>query len=274
MPKGVVSVLETLGWGVTAKDRALIAAYYGMLLSSKIFRPGERVGQGMHPEFWLGNVLVQTPAGRFECRGHSTDMDIVNPRYESVILETIEAKLRASTDSTPVFVDIGAHIGKYTVLAGRILKGRGHVVAIEPDPENFRLLRRNVDLNGLTNVDLLNVGCWSRDTVLLLHKGRGNLGQHSFIDDVGPDSVSVPVRTLDSILADLELPTVDLLKMDVQRAEAEVLKGAAITLQGSRSMTVIFEEMGNLDASESVRILEAQGFRIRRRDVFNYMAER
>src|SRR6267143_440685 len=274
MPKGVVSVLETVGWGVTAKDRALIAAYYGMLLSSKIFRPGERVGQGMHPEFWLGNVQVQTLAGRFECRGHSTDMDIVNPRYESAILETIEAKLRASIDPTPVFVDIGAHIGKYTVLAGRILKGRGRVVAIEPDPENFRLLRRNVELNELTNVDLLNVGCWSRDAVLPLHKGRGNLGQHSFIDDVGPDSVSVPVRTLDSILADLELPTVDLLKMDVQRAEAEVLKGAAITLDGSRTMTVIFEEMSSIDASESARILEAQGFTIRRRDVFNYMAER
>jgi FkbM family methyltransferase len=200
-------------------------------------------------------------------------MDIVNPRYEPALLETIEENLKTPRDPPPVFVDIGAHIGKYTVFAGRILEGRGHVVAIEPDPENFSLLRRNVDLNGLNNVDLVNVGCWSRDGVLSLHRGRGNLGEHSFIDDVGSESVSVPVRTLDSILSDLRLATVDLLKIDVQRAEGEVLKGATTSLSTSRAMTVIFEEVGDPDVAESVRILQAQGFRVRRLDASNFLAE-
>jgi FkbM family methyltransferase len=201
-------------------------------------------------------------------------MDIVNPLYEPALLEALKEILKTSRNSPPVFVDIGAHIGKYTVLAGRILKGRGHVVAIEPDPENFSLLRRNVDLNDLTNVDLVNVGCWSREGFLSLHRGRGNLGEHSFIDDVGSESVSVPVRTLDSILSDLGLTTVDVLKIDVQRAESEVLKGAPTTLGGGPTMTVIFEEVRDPDTAESVRILQAQGFRVRRLDASNYLAER
>jgi FkbM family methyltransferase len=202
-------------------------------------------------------------------------MNIVDPHYESALQARIQETLEWPRNHPPVFVDIGAHIGKYSVLAGRNLKGRGHVIAIEPDPENFGLLQRNVELNKLTNVHLLNVGCWSRDGVLSLHRARGNLGAHSFIDDVGLECVSVGVRTLDSILSDLNVTTVDLLKVDVQGAEAEVLKGATTTLRNSSAITVIFEnEVRDPYSAESVRILQSHGFRVTRLDTINYLAER
>jgi len=171
-------------------------------------------------------------------------------------------------------IDVGAHIGKYAVLGGRLLSGRGRVIAIEPDPENFRALENNVRLNGLTNLELRNVGCWSQNGVLSLHKGIGNLGEHSFVEVVGPASISVQVRTLDSIVSELGVDAVDVLKIDVQRAEAEVLKGASHVLGESSALSVILEEMGDPETAESLQILRDNGFKIRRLDVFNYLAER
>lgn len=59
-----------------------------------------------------------------------------------------------------VFIDVGAHIGRYTVLFASFFK---KVVAVEPDPYNFLILRKNVLLNGFGNVILFNVGCFSKD---------------------------------------------------------------------------------------------------------------
>jgi FkbM family methyltransferase len=266
---GIIRVIEAIGWGVTWKDRALIAAYYGMLMSQLPWL------RDSVPKFWLGDVRVQTPAGRFDCRGRSTDMNIVDPHYESALLARIQEILEWPRNHPPVFVDIGAHIGKYPVLAGRILRGCGRVIAIEPDPENFGLLQRNVELNKLNNVHLFNVGCWSRDGVLSLHRAKGNLGAHSFVDEVGAECVSVNVRTIDSILSDLNITTVDLLKVDVQGAEAEVLKGASTILGNSPAVAVIFEnEVRDPYTAESMRILQSHDFRITRLDTINYLAER
>lgn len=274
MASAIDRFAETVAWGVTRKDRALIAAYYGLLLSSKFLRPSEAVRQGMHPAFWLGDVRVSTPAGEFQCRGRTTDFDIVNPRFEGVLLRVIGDRLSVLSDHPPIFVDVGAHIGKHTIPAGRLLRDIGRVIAIEPDPDNFRALQANVQLNNLSNVDLRNLGAWSEGGELALHRGTGNLGEHSFIDEVGSESVSVPVRTLDSLLSDLGVAAVDVIKIDAQRAEAHVLKGASRMLAESSGVSVIFEETDPPETAESMRLLRSYDFKIKRLDAFNYIAER
>ncbi len=271
---GIRRAIETMRWGRRPRDRALIATYYGLLTSSKVFRRRQGIGVGMFPEFWLGDVAVETPIGRFACRGRTTDFDIINPNHEAELVRRIERRLTRAPNGEAVFVDVGAHVGKYTVLAARLLGSRGQVVAIEPDPSNFAALTMNVALNRLDNVRALNVGCWSSDGDKILHRQVGNLGGHSFVDRTDGEAVSVPVRTLDGLLAEAGKRHVDAMKLDVQRAESEVLLGARSTLQANRRITVFFEESGDPQTAASIRMLRTLGFVVERLDDVNYVAER
>ncbi len=271
---GIRRAIETMRWGRRPRDRALIATYYSLLASSKVFRGRQGIGVGMFPEFWLGDVSVETPIGRFACRGRTTDFDIINPNHEAELVRRIERRLTRAPSGEAVFVDVGAHVGKYTILAARLLGSRGRVVAIEPDPSNFAALTTNVSLNRLDNVHTFNVGCWSFDGEKILHRQVGNLGGHSFVDSTAGEAISVPVRTLDGLLAEAGAKHVDAMKLDVQRAESEVLLGARSALQANRRVTVFFEESGDPQAASSIRMLRALGFVVERLDEVNYVAER
>ena len=61
-----------------------------------------------------------------------------------------------------VFLDVGAHVGKYTVMVSKIVGSTGLVVAVEPHPENFRVLKRNIKLNNLKNVVAYNLAAWNK----------------------------------------------------------------------------------------------------------------
>jgi len=71
--------------------------------------------------------------------------------------ETIERFIRLIADAT-VFVDIGAHVGQYSLLAAAQLAGRGDVFAFEPTPKTAARLLHNIALSGLTNVQVFTVG--------------------------------------------------------------------------------------------------------------------
>jgi len=178
---GIRRATQSIQWGATLKDKILIATYYGLLVASRGL-PVSRNATGMHPELWLGNIVADTPTGSFACRRGTTDFEIINPNYEPAVIRFLAARFESVADERTVFVDVGAHVGKYTVLAGRTLRTSGTVVAIEPDPDNFAALTRNMGLNGLTNAVGLNVGCWSSDGLRVLHRQTGDLGGHSFVD--------------------------------------------------------------------------------------------
>ena len=84
----------------------------------------------------------------------------------------------------------------------------------------------------------------------------------------------MPVRTLDGLLVEQGLDRVDFIKLDVQRAETEVLRGARATLESNRDVSILFEETADPAGSASVRFLREFGFDIRRLDEFNFVADR
>jgi FkbM family methyltransferase len=125
-----------------------------------------------------------------------------------------------------VAVDCGAHVGTFTRFA--LDHGASKVIAIEPEPSNAECFRRNLDADiRAGRVVLVEKGAWSSPGKLKLAAGKRNSGTSTFVDpDQGAAEVEVDVDTLDSILGGLGITTVDYIKVDVQGAEADVLKGA------------------------------------------------
>ena len=140
------------------------------------------------------------------------------------------------------FVDVGAHIGWYSLKAAQIVGPQGHVIAIEPDHETLRKLRDNIRASGAEAVIVVvPVACYDSETTLPFYSApRTNTGESSLDlaagSREGPVTASYPVRArrLDDILREAAVTRVDAVKIDVENAEVHVLKGAVETLDRFR----------------------------------------
>lgn len=123
-----------------------------------------------------------------------------------------------------VFVDLGAHVGCYTLLAARAVGASGRVVAVEADPRTVERLRNNLRLNGLENVEVVHCGVSDKEELLSLSmNASSNSGASSFLVPVG-DDVAVPCRPLLDVLHDCEVERVAGLKADIEGFEFRVLQ--------------------------------------------------
>ena len=132
-----------------------------------------------------------------------------------------------------IVLDCGANIGTFTRTA--LDRGAKTVVAIEPAPENLECLRRNFAKEiAEKRVIIYPKGVWHEDATLTLHLHHDNSAADSFIikDDKTPHghTVTAPLTTVDKMVAELGLPRVDFIKMDIEGAETNALRGAQGTL--------------------------------------------
>jgi FkbM family methyltransferase len=145
-------------------------------------------------------------------------------------------------------IDIGAHIGRYTITSSKQVGNTGRVVAIEADPENFELLKRNIALNKLTNVLTLNYAVFSTRTRMKLYEQSASAKYNSLMLARAAKTknyVEVNADTLDNILKLNEVNQVNWIKIDVEGAEFEVLKGSSKTL--SSENVSLFIEIHNIE---------------------------
>ena len=169
-----------------------------------------------------------------------------------------------------VVVDVGAHIGYFSLLAARLVGAAGKVYAFEPAPANFRLLTKNVDLNGLRNIIAVNKAVSDRVGESILFLQPGTLGHSLFPETLGKGETSIKVEsiTLDRFFADENWPHVDLVKIDAEGAEPAVVNGMAELLKRNPSIKLVFEYIPMLlnrvgqDHQELLIKLEASGFRL------------
>ena len=157
---------------------------------------------------------------------------IISPEFESWIWNHLKV---AKGD---VFLDVGAHIGKYTVSIAKIVGENGLVIAIEPHPTNYKTLVENIRLNGLKNVIALNIAAWSEDRKVTLFIGD-KPGHHSVKKNFGRGSIIVNAKALDNVLNELKVEKVNWIKIDVEGAEFEVLKGLQNTLRKHRPTLIV-----------------------------------
>jgi len=183
---------------------------------------------GLYPDLVITDIVINLNGRRFFCRKGTTDWLHVMD-FEP---ETTEFLSRQHGN---VFLDIGAHIGRYTVLlAGNFKK----VVSAEPFGETFRILSRNVKNNHLRNI-VVNKALAETEGHEWLYVHQ-NLGQCSMIF---PSNcrVQVPVTTADFLLRRLGIypEEVALVKIDVEGAEQRVLRGAQhLLMRGSAKLLV------------------------------------
>jgi len=164
------------------------------------------------------------------------------------------------TSSGRVVVDVGANVGLMTIRAAR----RGaRVVAIEADPRLAARLKANVELNRLSSVRIVEAAATSAPGVVTLHlpapgahnHGQASLLHHGYLQG----SVEVPGVPID----DLDLADVGLIKIDVEGAEGEVVRGAWRTIERWRPH-IVFEMTPDMAGSDYrfVDELVGMGYRL------------
>ncbi|MEZ4731745.1 MAG: FkbM family methyltransferase [Caldilineaceae bacterium] len=126
--------------------------------------------------------------------------------------------------------DIGAHVGFYTLLSSVLVGEVGHVFAFEPLPRNLHYLHRHITLNKMNNVTVIPAAVADRSGHTLFQQVDSSAQGHFSITG----NLKVAVVALDEQVSTGQLPKPDVIKMDVEGAEAAVLRGARQTLQQYR----------------------------------------
>ncbi len=179
--------------------------------------------------------------------------------YEPAKVAALRAVLRPGS----VFVDVGGNKGDFALIAAKAMGDTGTVLCVEPEPENAEWIRRSVARNGYRSVAVAPVALAERDGEDTLFLGPKS-GWHTLVEDpslvVG--TITVPLRTLDSLLAQHGVDHVDVMKIDVEGAEGRVLAGATKALGGSNPMTLLLDlHPKRVDTLAVVAQLRAWGFR-------------
>ena len=120
-----------------------------------------------------------------------------------------------------VFVDVGANIGYYTVIADQIVGDTGAIYAFEPERENFSLLHKNTLQSRCPTITLIQAGLSNRNDTAQLFLSADNLGDHRLYDRGERQSQQVDLVAGDDFLGGQH---VDFLKIDTQGAEYQVIE--------------------------------------------------
>ena len=121
--------------------------------------------------------------------------------------------------------------GFYTLLAAKLVGPQGKVIAFEPVPSNLDHLRKHVQLNRLTNVEIIDAAI--SDTVGAASFSYGKSASMGHLTETSAD-ITVSTYPLDYLVDEMRIPPPDVMKIDVEGAELRVLQGAARTLEQYR----------------------------------------
>ncbi len=244
LPQVHFSVLYALGrspvcpYDLAMKAGDMIHAHVAMeeriLAESRLLQTDER-----GHEFW------QTPEGSYWI-----------PSGEKETLSSILAEIKRHVYGSgengiqpgDVVIDCGAHVGSYTRQA--LAAGAKLVVSVEPSPVNAEILRRNLaDEIAAGRVIVYQKGVWNEESSLPFYVDPSNSAGSSFVfeEHAGhghgtveeASIVEVPLTTIDALVTELGLEKVDFIKMDIEGAEQNALRGAVQTLKTFRPRLAI-----------------------------------
>jgi FkbM family methyltransferase len=171
-------------------------------------------------------------------------------------------------------VDIGAHMGRYTITSSKSVGGSGRVIAVEAHPYNFGILQHNIRLNKLKNVNAVNWAVYSKRARLKLYLPDEYLGytmHHSLMTnyltskyskEIERRFIEVEADTLDNLLKTRGIDEVNWIKIDVEGAEYEVLRGAREILSNNKRISILVEVHGKDTYHPTMELLRSNNFNI------------
>jgi len=225
--------LRVRPYGLSVALRLYIS--YAISLMVKIITPGRFTSVGhLIPGKRLLTVSIDGIVARL--RPHTGDLGMLAGTGET---ETIQW-FRVSPGE--VVVDVGAHIGLYTLVAAR---SGARVIAIEPVPSNFEILKGNVELNRFSNVNAIPIAISnSKGRRTLYLSGMGDTATSSLEDgwtskvehNAARQAIEVPCVSLDDLMVSISLDSLDWLKIDVEGHEVRVLEGGSATLRRTKRL--------------------------------------
>jgi FkbM family methyltransferase len=180
--------------------------------------------------------------------------------YEPVTTRAFRELLRPGM----TVIDVGAHIGYYSVLAGKLVGETGRVHAVEPSAENREILGQNIDLNRVRSVTL-HPHAAGRERARRAFHLTGSSDSHGFY----PHPLTKTVRTIEIEAVPLDEMVhgpVHLVKVDVEGAEIEVLRGMRRILAENPELALAIEwnpaclRSAGFDPLELPRVLQELGF--------------
>lgn len=189
-------------------------------------------------------ILSTVNDDKFEVFGHK--MFLHRSNMPDVILHGVHdptetALVRKEVKSGDIVLDIGANIGYYTLMFAERVGETGKVFAFEPDPTNFALLQRNIETNGFKNVVLVQKAVSDKTGRTKLHvseQKRMTNRIHEWHDS--DNSIEVETIALDDYFKDYE-GKLDFIKMDIEGAESEALRGMHSLLLRNKQLKIVLE---------------------------------
>jgi len=182
-------------------------------------------------------------------------------KYESEVARHLPLLIRRDA----IVYDVGSNIGLYSIRFARMVGPQGHVYCIEANPLCNYFLGANMAENGLTNYTVLPVAASDHDGLIEFSINYGNfaigIDKDSPFFRLKPGArISVPARRLDALIDRLNLRAPDVLKMDIEGAEASAIRGLRQTIAAHRP-SLILELHGRAAACETLRHLAPAGYR-------------
>lgn len=183
--------------------------------------------------------------------------------YERATLERV-MELCATAQC---FLDVGGQFGQFTMAASAVLPTGGRVITVEPNPQNYLELCRNLTLNNRTNVyPILAAATDVEGFLRLVPQTVGNTGSTYTRSDIRAGEMIVPALPLAELLRRLAVDRVDVMKMDIEGAELAALRG--LFSGGIRPRHIFFEHLPETFANcdETLALLTSEGYGFRQVD--------
>ena len=230
-----------------------------------------------------GNIIVEVPKYGYKSYCRTWSDCRTKSKFNDLIMMTIHEddmlQLFRPTNGD-IVVDVGAYLGRYTLTSSNLVGENGKVVAIEGDPSHYEMLNKNLKLNRTSNVTAINCMVGSKDMHLIVgsednyiilgskdtHTNYQGISYKEF-DETGRAQIGntiVHLNTLDNLLIKQHgVSEVNWMKIDVEGAELEVLKGAHNILSNNKRIKLLIEIHGvNKLYKPIVEILNSYNFKI------------
>lgn len=183
-----------------------------------------------------GSKMYVDPQGLPKSFGRTFQAYILRSGHEELTTEMFKKVVKEGD----IVVDLGANIGYFSLLAARLVGNRGKVYAFEPEPVNYSLLLKNIELNEYANIVPVPRAVSNVSGRVKLFLDDKDTGAHTIYPHGRGESIEVQSVTLDEFFEDRE-QRIDVIKMDIEGAELAALSGMERVIKGNENLKMFIE---------------------------------